>query len=125
MTLVLEPGGQLMTHWGTTDFVHAPDMTLTLTFIRNLTRFYREEGKKYLTDGRMSERNEAVCETVEIPMRDGLGTARLPRLHISAWESGEGKTAYIAVNPEEEPVSFRIGTATYQAPALSALLVEA
>lgn len=125
MTLVLEPGGQLMTHWGTTDFVHAPDMTLTLTFIRNLTRFYREEGKKYLTDGRMSERNEAVCETVEIPMRDGLGTARLPRLHISAWESGEGKTAYIAVNPEEKPVSFRIGTATYQAPALSALLVEA
>ena len=125
MTLILAPGGGLMSHWGTQDFEHGPDWEKTMRMIKNVTAFYQREGKKYLFNGKMSVADDFACEEISIPQFRGQPFSTLPRLLCSAWEAEGGKTAYVVVNPEEEPVSFRIGTATYQAPALSALLVEA
>ena len=123
MTLILAPNGKLMTHWGTHDFENAPDMELTLTFIKNMLKFYNEGAKKYLYSGRMSNSPEIKCEEITIPLFRGSDFATLPRLLSSCWEAEDGKTAYIVVNPENNPVTFCIGNESYEAPPLNALLI--
>ncbi len=123
MTLVLLPSGDLMTHWSTRDFVSKPNMDLALTFIKNLLRFYNDGAKKYLYNGRMSNSSDIVCESITIPLTNNRGVATLPRLLASSWEAENGKTAYIVVNPEEKPVSFKIGNEGYEVNPLDALLI--
>jgi hypothetical protein len=86
-------------------------------------RFYREEAKDILYAGRMSDAADATCETVTFPMTNGRGDAILPRLLLSAWEAEDGKTAYVCVNPESEPIACRIRGESYEIPALDARLI--
>ncbi len=123
MTLILAPNGELMTHWGTHDFESAPNMELTLTFIKNLMKFYNEGARKYLYSGRMSPSSDIKCEDITIPLFRGRDFATLPRLLSSCWEAEDGKTAYIVVNPENNPVLFKIGNDSYEVPKLNALLI--
>lgn len=123
LTLILSPKGCLMTHWGTHDFESAPNMELALTLIKNLKRFYDEGGKKYLLSGRMSVSPDIECEMIDIPMFRGRDFITLPRLLCSTWEAQDGKTAYIIVNPETEPVGFSIDGVAYEAPALDATII--
>ena len=123
MTLTLNPLGGLMTHWGMQDLENAPDEKPILAFIKNLMRFYREEAKDILYAGRMSDAADATCETVTFPMTNGRGDAILPRLLLSAWETEDGKTAYVCVNPESEPVACVIRGESYEIPALDARLI--
>ncbi|MBO5212771.1 MAG: hypothetical protein J6B60_04440 [Clostridia bacterium] len=123
MTLILAPNGNLMTHWGTHDFESCPDMEKTLLFIRNLTKFYNDEAKEYLYSGKMSLAPDIRCEKIDIPMFRGRDFATLPRLLSSCWEAKDKKTAYIVVNPENEPIAFSIGDKSYEAPPLDAVLI--
>ncbi|MBQ9744600.1 MAG: hypothetical protein IJW19_05690 [Clostridia bacterium] len=123
MTLTLAPNGELMTHWGTNDFIHCPDMDKTLLFIKNVMKFYHRVGKKYLYSGKMSSLPDIECEEIFIPLFRGRKVANLPRLLSSVWEEKDGGVAYIVVNPEDEPVTFRIGDETYEAPPLNAILI--
>ncbi len=123
MTLILAPNGELITHWGTRDFENAPDMELTLTFIKNMMKFYKEGAKKYLYSGRMCASLDIECESITIPLYRGQPSITLPRLLSSCWEAEDGKAAYIVVNPENTPVSFKIGNEGYEAPALDAMLI--
>ena len=122
MTLVLEPSGQLMTHWSTRDFENPPDMELTLKFIKNLMNFYRNGAKEYLYCGKMSIDPYIECEEIEIPLTRGKEKSVLPRLLCSTWESKDG-TAYIVINPENQPVSFTLDGKSYVAPALDGMLI--
>ncbi len=122
MTLVIQPNGKLMSHWGTHDFDNCPDMDKTLTFIKNIMKFYNEGGKKYLYSGKMKNAPAIECESVEIPMFRGKPRATLPRLLSSAWES-DGKTAYIVVNPDDVSIKFTIEGTEYIAEPLSAMTV--
>ncbi len=123
MTLIIAPNGELMTHWGTHDFESSPDMEKTMLFIRNVMKFYNEGAKKYLYSGKMSASPDIKCEEITIPMFRGRDFATLPRLLSSCWEAEEGKTAYIIVNPENEPVSFSIQNEDYTVPPLDAMLI--
>ena len=124
MTLIVAPSGKLMSHWGTQDFDSAPSWEKTMLFIKNLLRFYREEGKKYLYSGKMTYGESIACQSINIPMLRGRDSINLPRLLSSAWVGESGKTAYIVVNPEEQPAPFLIGKDSYEAPPLGAILIE-
>lgn len=123
MTLVLAPNGDLMTHWGTHDFSAPPDMEKTLLFIKNMNKFYSGVGKEYLCAGKMKNAPKIECDDIVIPLFRGRKTATLPRLLSSAWETSDGKTAYIVVNPENERVSFSIETEAFEAAPLNAMLI--
>ena len=115
MTAVLRPDGQLMQAWGTRDFDHAPDKEKTLAFVANMTRFYRQEAKPYLYNGRMIEGLPLECDLAP------FGQA-LPMLHTSAWEA-EGKRVQILVNPFDEAVRCKLGGRALSVPANDAILL--
>ncbi|MBQ7353330.1 MAG: hypothetical protein IJW54_04925 [Clostridia bacterium] len=123
MTLIVTPKGELMTHWGTRDFEHSPNMEKTLLFIKNLLKFYNLCGKKYLYSGKMACAPDIECEEITIPLFRGREFASLPRLLSSAWEDDGGKTAYVVINPEDAPVSFSIKNERFEIDGLSALLI--
>ena len=124
MTLILNPNGGLMSHWGTHDFESKPDFDLTLTFIKNVMRFYNSEGKKYLYGGKMKNENTIECDTIEIPLFRGRKSATLPKLLSSIWETDSGKSAYIVVNPENDDVKFKINNEEFTVGPLNAILIE-
>ncbi len=123
MTLIISPDGNLMSHWGTHDFEHCPDMDKTLTFIKNVMKFYNEQGKKYLYCGKMTIAQEIECENITIPLFRGRKTATLPRLLSSVWEADNGKKAYIVVNPDNEVVKFKIENEEFSVNKLDATLI--
>ena len=123
MTLVLSPNGDLMTHWGTHDFEHAPDMEKTLEFIKNVSRLYRDGAKEYLYSGKMTCAPEIECEKITIPLFRGQKTVSVPCILSSAWEAEDGKSAYIVLNPEDAFVDFKIGNESYTVAPLDGMLI--
>ncbi len=124
MTLIIAPDGRLMTHWGTHDFESAPNMEKTLLFIRNLTKFYNEAGKKYLLSGKMSPVPDIECEIIKIPLFRGQEQSTLPALPCSCWQRADGGVAYIVVNPQSESACFSINGEKFEIEPLSAMLIE-
>ena len=55
------PDGTLMQNWGTRDFEHAPDKEKALAFVAKMTKFYREEAKPFLYNGRMIDGLPVEC----------------------------------------------------------------
>ena len=105
MTLVLTPNGDLMTHWGTRDFEHAPNKEKTLRLIKNLTAFYKETAKDYLYAGKMIEGKDFECNEIYLEFNDKDRGINLPEVLSTAWESREGKKAQIIVNPHDYDVT--------------------
>ena len=124
MTLVLAPDGRIQSYWGQRDLSDLPDEDKVLTFIHNLTRFYRAEGKPYLYAGRMIPALPVICETRELVCNWGTRPFTLPVLHTTAWEAPDGSRAQIIVNPEGYDVTCRVGDREVIAPALSAVTVS-
>ena len=116
MTLVLTPDGKLMQNWGTRDFEHAPDWDKTLAFAANMTRFYREEAKPYLFNGRMIAGLPVACGAAPFGYR-------LPKVHSSAWEA-DGRRVQILVNPFDADEVCRVGEKEVIVPANGAVIVE-
>ena len=123
MTLIIAPDGRLMTHWGTHDFDHAPNMEKTLAFIKNMNKFYNEIGKSYLCSGKMKLASDIECESITIPLFRGQKYSVLPRLLCSSWEAQDGKTAYIVINPEDTVLSFTLEGEKHEIEPLNATLI--
>ena len=124
LTLILSPDGQLFSHWGSRDFEHWPDMDRSLQLIRNLSRFYREEGKPFLYNGRMIPAQPIQCEEIRFPLRLIDGEIALPLLHTTAWMAENGERAQIIVNPAESAQSFTLNGKSYSIPPLSAMKIQ-
>ena len=124
MTLVLTPDGELMSHWGLRDFSHLPDRDTTLSFIANLTRFYREKAKDYLFSGRMIPASPVVCDTVGIDLAYPQRRVILPAVFSSAWESEDGRRARVLVNPQTTDVVCKVDGHDVTVPARDAVLLE-
>ena len=123
MTLIIAPNGNLMSHWGTRDFEHAPNMDKTLKFIKNALKCYVNGGKKYLYSGKMAIASPVECESVTIPLFRGQKTITLPRLLSSCWYDESGKTAYVIANPDDETVKFKIENENYEIAPLDAMII--
>ena len=80
-----------------------------------MTRFYRQEAKPYLYNGRMIEGLPLECDLAP------FGQA-LPMLHTSAWEA-EGKRVQLLVNPFDEAVRCKLGGRALTVPANDAILL--
>ena len=101
MTVVLCPDGTLMQNWGTRDFEHAPDKEKALAFVGAMTKFYREEAKPYLYNGRMTRGLPVECGTAPFDHN-------LPEILSSAWEA-DGKRVQILINAFDEEKTCRVG----------------
>lgn len=124
MTVVLTPNGDLMTHWGTRDFEHAPNKEKTLRLIKNLTKFYKEQAAPYLYAGKMISGKKLQCKDILLEFNDKKRGITLPEILSSAWESREGKRVQILVNPHDHNVSCKLGGENITVPATNAVLVE-
>ena len=122
MTLVFTPSGDLMTHWGTRDFLHAPNRDLTLKMIKNLTQFYKDCGKDYLYAGRMIPSPTVECEKKIIPLDKPDKQCTLPTTLSAAWQAPDGRRALILVNPDDVDRTCRVNGETITVPALNAIL---
>ena len=120
LTLVLSPDGRIQSYWGQRDLSDLPNEGKVLTFIRNLTRFYREEAKPYLYAGRMIPALPVECPERELIGNWGTRRFTLPILHSTAWETEDGRRAQILVNPEAWDVECLVGGVKMTVPALSA-----
>ncbi len=123
MTLVLSPDGRIQSYWGQRDLSDLPEEGKVLTFIRNLTRFYREEAKPYLYAGRMIPALPVECPDRAFIGNWGTRPFSLPVLHTTAWEAPDGSRAQIIVNPEGYDVTCRVGDREVIAPALSGVIL--
>ncbi len=124
MTLVLSPDGRIQSYWGQRDLSDLPDSDKVLTFIRNLTHFYREEAKPYLYAGRMIPAMPVECPDRAFIGNWGTRPFTLPALHSTAWEAPDGSRAQMVVNPENTDVTCRVGGETVTVPALNAVLIN-
>ncbi|MBR2650108.1 MAG: hypothetical protein IKD45_00440 [Clostridia bacterium] len=123
MTVVLTPEGDFLSGWSTRDFVNLPDREKTLRFIKNLTDFYRSEGKEYLLSGKMVRTHKLDCDTVTYKLpRDYLHT--YPALHTSAWQKANGELVQIIINPWDEDKKCTLDGKELTVPALSVISVK-
>lgn len=122
MTLVLTPDGDIMSHWGMNDFSVLPDKNIVLGFIANLTKFYKCEAKKYLSNGRMATPAPFICDNVQFEC--WAHTITLPAVHCTAWEGDNGKTVHILVNPTDVDRVCSLNGSEITVPALNATLIE-
>ncbi len=107
MTVVLSPDGGLLNAWGERPGARQPDERTVFELIRNLTAYYRREGRIYLERGRMTRPAAVECGTVSFGIP--LGQCELPSVLVSAWEAGDGRTAHVIVNPFPFPQTVAVG----------------
>ena len=116
MTVVLCPDGTLMQNWGTRDFEHAPDKEKALAFVGAMTKFYREEAKPFLYNGRMTRGLPVECGTAPFGHN-------LPEILSSAWEA-DGKRVQILVNAFDEEKTCWVGGKEMVLAPNSATMIE-
>ncbi len=122
MTLVLTPDGNIMASWGMRDFSALPNKDTVLKFISNLTKFYKNVAKKYLYNGRMAPSAPFSCDNLVFECARDI--RNFPAVHCSAWETDNGKTAYVLVNPTAVDRVCTLDGAEITVPALDAILTE-
>ena len=122
MTVVLTPFLELMANWGCHDFSKLPDKTLALTFAGNMQRFYQNEAKEYLYDGKMIAPVEFECEKLTYPHWEN-GYSLVPKIYSTAWEKN-GKKVQIFVNHTTNDVQIELRGEKLTIKALDAKIIE-
>lgn len=123
MTVVLTPEGKIMSDWGTRDFSKLPDKDYVLGFIKTLTNFYKESGKKYLHCGRMISLPGLTCGTIALPTRF-ISKKAFFEVICTAWEASDGEKALICVNPGRNDAKIQLNGVKYNVPALGVRLLN-
>ena len=124
MTLVLTQDGELMSHWGTRDFEHAPNKEKALALIGNLTALYKNGAKKFLYAGRMISSPEVKCESIRIKGFDSNPFVKLDAILHSAWEAEDGSRGLILVNPDDREAICEVNGNNITVPALGGVIVS-
>lgn len=117
LTLVLTPDGNIFPNWGCHDFSFIPSREKTLKFIENMTRFYSEEAKPYLFDGKMIKPLAYVSGMTFVTRGRG-DRIDVPAVLSTAWEK-DGKRAQIFVNHTSSDVRVSFNGESFTVPALS------
>lgn len=141
-TLVINDEGQIVQHWGQTDFSILPDRNAALRLIRNANAWRRGFAAKYLCCGKMLRPLPISCETMHIPVCPERSDIVTPKVLSSRWRASDGSAAQILINfteqdcavqcpparvftdPKDPSVSIR-SEGNLVVPALSAVLIEA
>ena len=121
LTLVVNPEGELLPHWGSRDGVN-PDKEKTLKFIKNLLKLYKTKAKPYLLYGKMEKSLPVICSNACYSSCFGEDIS-LPSVYSAAW-SYQGKNVQILVNPTDTVQNITVGDKTFTVDALDALLLN-
>jgi hypothetical protein len=121
LTLVVNPEGELLPHWGSRDGVN-PDKEKTLKFIKNLLKLYKTKAKPYLLYGKMEKSLPVICSNACYSSCFGEDIF-LPSVYSAAW-SYQGKNVQILVNPTDTVQNITVGDKTFTVDALDALLLN-
>ena len=121
MSLVIRDDGQISGFWGSKGVDRIADKEKTLTLIKNLTAFYKNEGKAFLADGKMTAPEKVDCPTVEF--FNGTVNLKLPSLISTAWEL-EGKKLQLLVNPSDDEITCKVCGKEFKVSALEAITIE-
>ena len=122
LTLIMRPAdGGLFSDWGNHDLSNPPDRDKALNFAANLMRFYREQAKPYLYNGRMIR--PLPFEVISAPEHTGC-MRTFPPVCSTAWEAEDGSRAQILVNANEGPVTLNVNGNELIVPALDAVMIE-
>ena len=124
MTLVITPDGELMSSWGTRDFVNYPDKNKAFRLIANLTRAYRSGLAKYLYDGRMIPSPSVKCDKTVFHNQEKTREIFLTSVAYSAWEARDGSRALIVVNPDGIQRKCYVEGKMIEVPPLDVLSIE-
>ena len=124
MTIVLTPEGGIMSDWGTRDFTKLPDKAHVLSFIKNLTAFYRESGKKFLNGGRMIRFTGIRHGSTTLRSRYITKENAFPEVISTAWEAKDAEKAVIAVNPGKNDAQIEVNDVKYTVPAIGVRLIK-
>ena len=124
MTIVLLPDGRLMTNWSNHDFSNLPDKEKTLSFVANLTKFYKEKVSDFLYDGKMTEALPFECGKIPVHLyyyenRESY----LPEIYSTAWEKS-GRKVQIFVNHTDDDVTLNVCGKSVTVKALNAEMIE-
>lgn len=124
MTLVLLPDGRLMTNWCNHDFDNLPDKEKVLSFIANLTKFYKEKACDFLYDGRMIESKPFECKNIPVHLfHYEKRESRLPEIYSTAWEKN-GRRVQIFVNHTDNDITLNVCGKAITVKSLDAEMIE-
>ena len=122
MTLILDQDGNARSWWGKLYTDHIPSQEKLLRLVKNMTAFYRERAKPFLSNGRMIATSPIECGTLSFPCDNGT-VSTLPAVLSSAWEANDGTRARILVNPQDAPARAIVDGAPIELAPLSAVLL--
>jgi len=98
LTVVITENGEIDWNWGKLDRDKTPpNQEYAGRLIKNLNYWRTNQGKKYLHTGSMIKPLPVECEKLEIWRNNG-SKCEIPRIHTSAWEAQDGKTAQFLIN---------------------------
>lgn len=127
MTIVITPDGRIMSSWGNHDFSKLPDKEYVLSFVKNLTAFYKTKASEFLFNGRMTALPDIFCEKVSFGCRFPDGSVKqkeLPAVICTAWEGPGNANVIIAVNPLNQEATLFVRGEKHTIPPLDAKLIE-
>jgi hypothetical protein len=123
LTLVLDLDKTFLPNWGFKANDNANNREVTLTFIKNLTNFYNNGGKKYLYNARRTICKPIKCDTVSFSKWCDDKPIVLPRILTCAYEINGTKTQLLC-NPFNENIVCEIDNKSITVPALSVITVN-
>jgi hypothetical protein len=123
LSIVILPDGKILPYWGFKNGINCVDNEKTLSFIKTLTDFYNNDGKKYLYNAKRIPAKEVVCDNVEYSCWNGNYTSVNPKVLTSAY-TADGENVQILCNPFDEVVNCKVDGIIYQLEQLSIKLIK-
>ena len=103
LSVVLKDKGDIHWNWCQLWSNPAPEQTPITTLIGNLSRWRRNEMKKYLVCGRMVKAPQVISPTCTICTKKQT-PPQVPVVHASAWQSENGRAVILANSAHSDTV---------------------
>jgi len=121
MSILLRDDGGISSFWGSKGAFITMDKEKVLTLVKNLTSFYKAEGKSFLSDGRMIAPLKVDCP--DFTVFNQAASLRLPSVISTAWDLGD-KKLQLLVNPYDDEVTCTVGERQLKLAPMSAISIE-
>lgn len=95
LSVVLKDKGDIHWNWCQLWSDPAPEQEPIITLIKNLSKWRRNEMKKYLVSGRMTKCPEVTSQSCTICTKHQTPPS-VPVVHAAAWQNGSGKAVILA-----------------------------
>ena len=122
MTIVLSPDGSILPNWGHREG-KTVDKDKTLAFIKTLTDFYNNEGKKYLYNAKRIPAKKIDCDTVCFDAWAFSEKPSNPKVLTAAYTADNNNVQFIC-NPFDSETVCKVDGVTYRLKPLSIIMIN-